>query len=174
MQLEAELSSMVPDENASIEECLTKFRLLVTRLKGCGKSKLDEKCIFLILSKLKCPYHIFSSSFYSTMDALGCEFKVTSFDLFCERLTREKFNYITQLDSLFSSNNKALMAYTSKTKKKKYSAQAGESTSKPQQKNKNIFLHPILVIFPSRKGRRSQVTSAAYVADSGMLNPNAG
>jgi hypothetical protein len=128
--LEEELSSMVPDENASIEECLMKFRLLVTQLKECGKTKLDEEFIFLILSKLKGPYHIFSSSFYSTMDALGSEFKVPSFEIFCEHLTREKSNYITQLDSLFGSNNKVLMAYTSKTKKKKYSSQDGESTSK--------------------------------------------
>jgi hypothetical protein len=103
----------------------------VTQLKGCGKTKLDEEFIFLILSKLKGPYHIFSSSFYSTMDALGSDFKVPSFELFCERLTREKSNYLTQLDSLFGSNNKALMAYSSKTKQKKYFAQARESNSKP-------------------------------------------
>ena len=145
---------MVPDENALIEECLTKFRLLVTQLKGCGKTKLDEECIFLILSKLKGPYHIFSSSFYSTMDALGSEFKVRSFELFCERLTREKSNYITQLDSLFGSNNKAFMAYTSKTKKKKYYAQAGESASKPQHKNKKSFPPSNSSDFSSKKRKK--------------------
>jgi hypothetical protein len=76
------------------------------------------------------------SIFYSIMDALGSEFNIPSFELSCERLTRKK-SKITQLDALSSSNNKALMAHTSKTKqktlykKKKYFSQVGESTSKP-------------------------------------------
>jgi hypothetical protein len=82
LQLEAKLSSLVPDEHASIEDYLAKFRLLVAQLKGCGKKKSDDECIFLILSKLKGPFQVFSSTFYSTMDALGDEFKMPSFELF--------------------------------------------------------------------------------------------
>jgi hypothetical protein len=139
--LEVELSSLVPDEHASVEDYLTKFRLLVAQLKGCRKTKSDEECIFLILSKLKGPYQVFSFAFYSTMDALGSEFKMPSFELFCERLTREQ-SKLTQLDALSGSNNKALVAHNTKTKhktrykKKKDFAPAGEFTSKPQQKTK--------------------------------------
>jgi hypothetical protein len=71
----------------------------------------------LILSKLKGPYQVFSSAFYSTMDALGSEFNMSSFELFCERLTREQ-SKITQLDALSVSNNKAHVAHTSKPKHK--------------------------------------------------------
>jgi hypothetical protein len=75
LKLEEELSSLVPNENASIEYWLSKFKLLVLQLKGFGKNKLDEECIFLILSKLKGPFQLFSSTFYSTMDALGSGLK---------------------------------------------------------------------------------------------------
>lgn len=70
LQLETELSSLVPDKHASIEDYLSKFRSLVSQLKERRNTKSDNKCIFLILSKLKGAYQIFSS-FYSTMDALG-------------------------------------------------------------------------------------------------------
>lgn len=70
LQLETELSSLVPDKHASIEDYLSKFRSLVSLLKERRNTKSDNECIFLILSKLKGAYQIFSS-FYSTMDALG-------------------------------------------------------------------------------------------------------
>lgn len=43
----------------------------------------------MIISKLKGSYQVFSSTFYSTMDALGDNFKMPPFELFCERLIRE-------------------------------------------------------------------------------------
>ena len=55
LQLEAEMSSLVPDEHASIEDYLAKFQLFLAQLKGCRKPKSDE-CIFLILSNLKGSY----------------------------------------------------------------------------------------------------------------------
>ena len=89
-QLEMDLSSLIPDEHASIEDYRTKFKSLIVQLKGCGKTKSDSECIFFILSKLKDPYHVFCFSFYSTMDALGDDFKMPFFELFCERLTRKQ------------------------------------------------------------------------------------
>ena len=66
LQLETELSSLIPDEHGSIEDYLAKFRSLIAQLKGCRKTKSNGECIFMILSKLKGPYQVFSSSFYST------------------------------------------------------------------------------------------------------------
>ena len=40
LQLEAKLSSLVPDEHASIEDYLAKFQPLLAQLKGCGKQSL--------------------------------------------------------------------------------------------------------------------------------------
>ena len=84
------MSSLILDEYGSIEDYLAKFRSLVAQLKGCRKTKSDGECIFMILSKLKGPYQVFASSFYSTMDALGDQFKLPSSEVFCERLIREK------------------------------------------------------------------------------------
>lgn len=88
LQLGAEFPSLVPDEHASIEDYLAKFRSLLAQLKGCRKTKSNDECIFLILSKLKESCEVFSSAFYSTMDALGVDFKIPTFELFCEFLTR--------------------------------------------------------------------------------------
>jgi hypothetical protein len=81
LQLEVKLSSLVPDENASIEDYISEFKLLVAYMKGCGKNKPDKEWIFLILPELKYHFQVFSSTCYSTMDALGDEFKMTSFDI---------------------------------------------------------------------------------------------
>jgi hypothetical protein len=115
--LEVELSSLVPDEHTSIEDYISKFKLLVAQLKRCGKNKSNEECIFLIFSKLKVPYQVFSFAFYFIMDALESEFKMSSFDIFYERLTREQYN-LMQLDALSSSKNQDLVAHTSKHKHK--------------------------------------------------------
>ena len=64
---------------------------------------------------------VFSSSFYSTMDALSEQFKLPYFEVFCERLIREQ-SKLQQLDSLSSSQ--ALVAHISK----------GKIKSRPQKK----------------------------------------
>ena len=113
LQLEMELSSLIPDEHGSIEDYLAKFRSLVAQLKGCRKTKSDGERIFMILSKMKGPYQVFSSSFYSTMDALDDQFNFPSFEGFCERLIREQ-SKLQQLDALSSSQD--LVAHSSKGK----------------------------------------------------------
>jgi hypothetical protein len=87
----------------------------VAQLKGCAKTKIDNECISLILSKLKGHFHVFSSMFYSIMDAHGDEFKIPYFDILYERLIKGKYK-IMQLDTLFGSKNRDLMAHTSKGK----------------------------------------------------------
>lgn len=90
LQLDAELTSLTPASFPTIEDFLMKFKSLRTVLQGCGKHKTDDECIFLILSKLRGQYQIFSSTFYSTMDALGNRHQMPSFETFCDRLTREQ------------------------------------------------------------------------------------
>jgi hypothetical protein len=51
------------------------------------------------------------------MDALGSDFKIPSFELFCERLTGEQYK-LMQLDSLSASKNQSFVAHTSKGKHK--------------------------------------------------------
>ena len=56
LQLEAELTSLVPDSFPSIEDFLMKFKQQRSILQDCGKTKTDTECIFLILSKLQGPF----------------------------------------------------------------------------------------------------------------------
>ena len=56
LKLEVELSSLVLDEHSWIKGFLTKFKLLLSQLRGCGKIKIDEECIFVILSNLNGPF----------------------------------------------------------------------------------------------------------------------
>jgi hypothetical protein len=51
------------------------------------------------------------------MDALGSDFKIPSFDLFCERLTGEQYK-LMQLDYLYASKNQYFVAHGSKGKQK--------------------------------------------------------
>ena len=61
--------------------------------------KKDKECIYLILSKIRGNFYIFSSTFHSTMDALGPRFTMPTFEVFCDHVTRDKTK-LTQLDSL--------------------------------------------------------------------------
>jgi hypothetical protein len=127
----------------------------------------------------KGPYQVFSSAFYSTMDALGSEYKIPSFELFCERLTREQSN-LTQLDALSSSNNKDLVAHTSKTKHKtrykrnKYSTPTGDSTSKPQQKTKPFPASSKSGESSSKTKKKNPNDTCSFVVDLGIYNLSVG
>ena len=109
--------------------------------------KSDDECIFLILSKLRGPYQIFTSTFYSTMDALGTRHVMPSFETFCDRLTREQ-SKLSQMDSLTGSQSQALLAKSSqdtqKPKPKKifdsssqHSPGPPSSSKKEKQKTQN-------------------------------------
>ena len=93
----------------------------------------------MILFKLRGNFQIFSSTFHSTMDALGARFTMPTFEVFCDHLTRAKAK-LTQLDSLTGSKTQALVAQTStkklkkKPKHKTYSI-GSESSSKPTPKS---------------------------------------
>ena len=129
----------------------------------------------MILSKLKGPYHVFSSSFYSTMDALGDQFKLPTFEVFCERLVREK-SKLQQLDALSSSQ--AIAAHTSKGKtkshpqKKKDSDKGSEPPSKLNRNQSLLHTLPSLKSLPPRQVRRSQMNLAAFVEKKGIQNPS--
>ena len=84
--MEVKLSTLIPDG----EDYLMRFRSLVTQLKGRGKTKLDVKCIFMILSKLKGPSKVLFSTFYYVMDALEDEFKMPCFDRHFGGLTGDR------------------------------------------------------------------------------------
>jgi len=61
---------------------LTKFKELYTQLLGSGKKKKEEECIYMILSKLKIPFHVFASTFPSKMDAMGDKYTMPKLEEF--------------------------------------------------------------------------------------------
>lgn len=105
--------------------------------------------MYLILSKCRGPFQIFASTFLSTMDALGKNFTLPSFEEFCEQLTREEVKLST-LESPTSS--KALVAMNSKGKGKSEAkskpnsippqSSPNDSKSKEPSKKKNKFNIP--------------------------------
>lgn len=86
LELKTRLSIIVPNEHASIEQYLAQFRSLLSQLKVCCKEKNEVGSIFLILSKLKGPFEVFSFTFYATRDVLGDSFKIANIETFCDHL----------------------------------------------------------------------------------------
>ncbi|KAH9312997.1 hypothetical protein KI387_028032, partial [Taxus chinensis] len=112
IQLDHELNSLSPSDFPSIEEFLSKFKEIHSQLKVGGRTKKDDECIYMILTKLKGPFSVFTSTFFSTMDALDTQFKMPSFEQFYERLSREQAKLIS-LDVMPTSNH-ALVASSPK------------------------------------------------------------
>lgn len=52
LQIEVELTALTPNSFPSIEDFLMKFKSLQSLLQGCGKTKTNTECIYLILSRL--------------------------------------------------------------------------------------------------------------------------
>jgi len=72
MQIDAQLTALSLDDYPTMVDYLTKFKDLYIQLLGNGKK--EEECIYLILSKLKGPFHVFASTFLSIKDAIGDKF----------------------------------------------------------------------------------------------------
>ena len=67
-----------------IEDYVTKFKLLILQLSDCGITKDDDHEILTILYKIKDLFDIFVSIFYYMRDALGSNYNMPTFELFCE------------------------------------------------------------------------------------------
>ncbi len=65
LHIEVDLTSLVLDSFPSINDFLIKFNQQRSLLQGCGKTKIDTECIYMILSKLHGNFTIFFSTFYS-------------------------------------------------------------------------------------------------------------
>ena len=50
----------------------------------------EERCIYIIISKLGSAYFVFVSTFYSMIEALGKAYQKPILESFCDALIREK------------------------------------------------------------------------------------
>jgi hypothetical protein len=111
-QLENQVLTLNPSDFSCIEDYLSKFKTLRTFCEEC-KVKIDEdRCIYLILSKLGSAYFVFVSTFYSMQGALGAAYQKPSLENFCDDLIKEK-DKLVQLGviSTAHTSNKALVVY---------------------------------------------------------------
>jgi hypothetical protein len=71
----------------------------------------EERCIYLILSKLGSAYFVFVSTFYAMREALGRTYKKPTLESFCATLIRKEDKRV-QLGviSTAGTSNKALVA----------------------------------------------------------------
>ena len=111
-QIENELLTLDPNNFSSIEDFLSKFKILRPILEGVKVKKEDGSLIYSILTKLGLAYSVFVSTFHSTREAFiyqGQDYKSPSFDAFCDFLIREqeKLLYLALLN-LGNSSKKSL------------------------------------------------------------------
>lgn len=165
LYIKDDLTPLVLDAFPFIEDFLMKFKQQRNLLEGCGKVKIENECIYMILSKLQGNFQIFSYTFHSIMDTLGPRFTMPTFEVFCDHLDREQSN-LTQLDFLKGSKNQVLVSQTSTTKPKKKpkprtDSAGSESSSKPTPK--------LDAKKPSSKGKYSKsgesTSKTKYIGD---------
>jgi len=119
--------------------------------------KEEKECIFLILSKLKGPFHIFAYTFLSTIDAMGDKFIIPNLEGVCESLVREEIKISTL--EITSSSSKALSTSHSKGKDKQQSKHQTTNPS-PQQVPKSKYSQPTsnpTCFYCKKTGRKSNI-----------------
>jgi hypothetical protein len=111
-QLENQVLTLSPNDFSCIEGYLFKFKTLRTLCEECKINIEEDRCIYIILSKLGSACSVFVSTFYAMQKALGTAYKKPSLEKFCDALIREQ-DKLVQLGviSTTGTSNKALVAY---------------------------------------------------------------
>jgi hypothetical protein len=80
-----------PNVFSSLGDYLSRFKTLKILYEECKIKMEEERCIYLILSKLGSAYFVFVSIFYAMREALGEEaYEKTTLESFCSYLIREE------------------------------------------------------------------------------------
>jgi hypothetical protein len=111
-QLENQVLTLSPSDFSCIEDYLSKFKTLKTLCEEC-KIKIDEdRCIYLILSKLGNAYSMFVSTFYAIQEVVGAAYQKPTLENFCDSLIREQ-DKLVQLGVINTAgtSNKALVVH---------------------------------------------------------------
>jgi hypothetical protein len=111
-QLENQGLTLSPSDFSCIEDYLSKFKTLKTLCEEC-KIKIDEdRCIYLIFSKIGSAYYVFLSTFYAMQEALGEAYQKPSLENFYDALIREQ-DKLVQLGviSTAGTSNKTLVVH---------------------------------------------------------------
>jgi hypothetical protein len=70
-QLENQILTLSPNDFSFLGDYLSRFKTLRILCEECKIKMEEERCIYLILSKLGSAYYLFVSTFYAMKEALG-------------------------------------------------------------------------------------------------------
>jgi hypothetical protein len=111
-QLENQVLNLSPSDFSCIEDYLSKFKTLIILCEECKINMEEDRCIYLILSKLGSAYSMFVSTFYAMQEAIGRAYQKPTLEKFCDALIREKYKLV-QLGVIntVGTSNKALVIH---------------------------------------------------------------
>jgi hypothetical protein len=89
-QLENQILTLSPNYFSYIEDYLSKFKTLRILCEECNIKLKEERCIYIIPSKLGSVYFVFVSTFYAMREALGKAYQKPTLESFCDALIREQ------------------------------------------------------------------------------------
>jgi hypothetical protein len=103
---------LIPSDFSCIEDYLSKFKTLRTLCEECNINIDEDRCIYLILSKIGSAYSVFIDTFYAIQEAVGEAYQKPSLEKFCDSLIREK-DKLVQLGVIntVGTSNKALVVH---------------------------------------------------------------
>jgi hypothetical protein len=110
-QLENQVLTLSPSDFSCLGDYLSRFKTLRILCEECKIKMEEDRCIYLILSKLGSAYFVFVSTFYAMREALGNSYEKPTLESFCVALIREE-DKLVQLGviNIAGTSNKALVA----------------------------------------------------------------
>jgi hypothetical protein len=79
-----------PSDFSFLGDYLSNFETLIILCEECKIVMKEERCIYLILSKLGSAYYVFVSTFYAMKEALGKAYVQPTLESFSTSLIREE------------------------------------------------------------------------------------
>jgi hypothetical protein len=110
-QLENQVLTLSPNDFSFIRDYLSKLKTFRILCEECEIKMEEERCIYLILSKLGSAYFVFVYTFYAMREDLGKDYQKPTLESFCATLIREE-DKLVQLGVIntTSTSNKVLVA----------------------------------------------------------------
>jgi hypothetical protein len=110
-ELENQILTLIPSDFSCLGDYLSRFKTLRILCEECKIKMAEERCIYLILSKLGSAYSVFVSTFYAMREALGKVYDKPTLESFCASLIREEDKLIQLgVNNNASTSKKALVA----------------------------------------------------------------
>jgi hypothetical protein len=86
--------TLSPSDFSFLGDYLSNFETLIILCEECKIVMKEERCIYLILSKLGSAYSMFVSTFYAMKEALGKAYVQPTLESFCTSLIRKEDNLV--------------------------------------------------------------------------------